>query len=73
MAHLIYLVVFSVAIGFWLIQVLDLLFRDLRFFESHTHKLVWFLVLVSGNIIGAVWYYIWRRQTVTAMSVPGRR
>jgi uncharacterized membrane protein YgcG len=73
MMQLIYLLVVAAAVSFWLIQVLDLLFRDLRFFESHTHKLIWFLVLVSGNIVGAVWYYIWKRQTIVAMSVPGRR
>jgi len=57
---------------FWLIQAIDLIFRDLRFFESHTHKLTWFLVLVAGNIVGAIWYFIWRRQVVLARSVPGK-
>jgi len=73
MMQVIYLLVVVAAVGFWLIQVLDLFFRDLRFFESHTHKLTWFLVLLSGNIVGAVWYHIWKRQTIVAMSVPGRR
>ncbi len=44
---------------FWLWQLKDLLFRDVGYFESHTHKLVWFLVLFVGNIIGAIWYYRW--------------
>lgn len=73
MASLIYLVVLFAAIGFWLIQVFDLFSRDLRFFESHTHKLVWFLVLVAGNIVGAIWYFVWKRQAIAALSVPGRR
>jgi len=61
-----------IGILFWLIQVIDLLFRDLRFFESHTHKLTWFLVLVAGNIVGALWYFVWRRQVVLTRSVPGK-
>jgi len=73
MGYTIYLVVLLAAGGFWLVQVFDLLFRDLRFFESHTHKLIWFLVLVAGNIVGAVWYFIWKRAVVAARSVPGMR
>ena len=73
MMQLIYLLVVAAAVSFWLIQVLDLLFRDLRFFESHTHKLTWFLVLVAGNIVGAIWHYIWRKQVIAARSVPGVR
>ena len=73
MAHLIYLVVSFAVVGFWLIQAFDLLFRDLRFFESHTHKLIWFLVLVAGNIVGAIWYFVWKKQVVAARSVPGVR
>ncbi len=67
-----YLVIFSV-FGFWLIQVIDLLSRDLRFFESHTHKLTWFLVLIAGNIVGAIWYYVWKKAAIAARSGPGKR
>lgn len=45
---------------FWLIQVFDLFFRDMDYFESHTHKLVWFIALCVGNIIAAIWYFVWR-------------
>ena len=72
MGSLAYLL-FCIGIIFWLIQLIDLLFRDLRFFESHTHKLTWFLVLVVGVVVGALWYYVWRKQVVAALSVPGRR
>lgn len=51
---------------FWLIQLIDLFIRDLRDFESHTHKLTWFLVLVSGSVVGAVWYYFWTRRIIAA-------
>ena len=66
-------VIVLAAFGFWLIQVFDLLFRDLRFFESHTHKLTWFLVLIAGNIVGAIWYYVWRKAAIAARSVPAKR
>ncbi|MHC4520878.1 MAG: PLDc N-terminal domain-containing protein [Planctomycetota bacterium] len=62
-----------IAGGFWLIQVADLFIRDMRDFESHTHKLAWFLVLVSGNIVGAIWYYFWKRHVIAAKAeVMGR-
>ena len=47
---------------FCLIQLVDLLFRDLKYFESHTHKLTWFLVLIIGNVLGAIWYFLWKRE-----------
>ena len=56
----------GIAVLFWLIQVIDLLLRDVRGFESHTHKLAWFLVLVSGSIVGALWYYFWKRRVIVA-------
>lgn len=56
----------GIAILFWLIQVIDLLLRDVRDFESQTHKLAWFLVLFSGSIVGAVWYYFWARRMIAA-------
>jgi hypothetical protein len=73
MAGMLSYVIVLAAFGFWLIQVLDLLFRDLRFFESHIHKLTWFLVLVVGNIVGAIWYYAWKKAVIAARSVPGKR
>jgi len=54
-----------VGVIFWLIQVIDLLMRDVRDFDSHTHKLTWFLVLVTGSLIGAIWYSVWKRQVST--------
>ncbi len=58
-----FLYLFGLIVGlFWLIQLIDLFLRDLRHFESHTHKLIWFLVLISGSLIGAIWYSVWRRR-----------
>jgi len=73
MMYTIFHLVAYVAVAFWLFQVVDLFIRDMRFFESHTHKLTWFLVLVAGNIVGAVWYYIWKKEVIAAKSVPGTR
>lgn len=56
------------AFGFWLIQVIDLLMRNVRDFESHTHKLIWFLVVVNGSLAGAIWYFLWKKQLVAAES-----
>jgi len=56
----------AVAALFWLIQLVDLLGRDANQFDSHTHKLAWFLTLVSGSLVGAIWYYIWKRDTLAA-------
>jgi len=51
---------------FWLVQLIDAMCRDQAYFESHTHKLVWFLVLILGNIVGAIWYYRWKREACRA-------
>jgi hypothetical protein len=46
----------------WLSQLGDVMIRDQRYFESHTHKLIWFLVILFGNVVGAIWYFLWKRQ-----------
>jgi H+/Cl- antiporter ClcA len=62
-----FLYLLAIIVGlFWLIQLIDLFIRDRGDFESHTHKLVWFLVLVSGSIVGAIWYYFWKRHAIAA-------
>ena len=58
------------AFFFWLVQLLDLLFRSLEDFESHTHKLTWFLALLIGNIVAAVWYYIWKHEAIKERDSP---
>jgi len=58
------------AFFFWLVQLLDLLFRQQEDFESHTHKLAWFLALIIGNIVAAVWYYLWKHEAVKEHDSP---
>jgi cytosine/uracil/thiamine/allantoin permease len=53
-----------VAVLFWVLQVLDLLLRDETEFESHAHKLLWFVALFTGTIIAAIWYWHWKKRTV---------
>jgi hypothetical protein len=64
MAAAIYILVAVVAFGFWLVQVIELLLRDEAQFESHTHKLTWFVALFTGNVVAAIWYYSWKRRGV---------
>jgi len=64
MVSLVLIVLSFLIFFFWLIQVTDLLFRSPVYFESHTHKLAWFIALFTGNIVGALWYYFWKRETV---------
>ncbi len=51
--------------AFWLVQVISVLALDVSHFESHTHKLIWFLVVFSGSIVGAVWFFLWRRGSAS--------
>jgi hypothetical protein len=60
----VYILVGVVAFGFWVVQVIDLLRRDEAQFESHTHKLTWFVALFTGNLVAALWYYFWKRRGV---------
>ncbi|MBN2685951.1 MAG: hypothetical protein JXR40_11780 [Pontiellaceae bacterium] len=63
LAFLIYIIlIFSFV--FWLGRLIDLLCRDVSDFESHTHKLVWFIAIMVGNIIGAIWYSIWIKNVL---------
>jgi len=50
------------AIVFWIVQIIDLLLRDVAQFESHTHKLLWFVAFMVGNIVAAIWYYNWKKS-----------
>ncbi len=50
------------ALVFWVIQLFDLLCRDVADFESQAHKLTWFIAFMAGHIITAVWYYNWKKQ-----------
>ena len=51
---------------FWIFQLFDLLSRDPKDFESHTHKPVWFLVVLLGQLVGSIWYYRWKREVIEA-------
>ena len=62
MLSIIFYIVVFVALLFWLTQLISVLCRDVEDFESHTHKLVWFLVVLNGSIVGAIWYYVWLPQ-----------
>lgn len=53
------------AFAFWLVQLINLLMLDVSHFESHTHKLIWFLVVFSGSIVGAIWFFLWRRGSTS--------
>lgn len=70
MAGVIFYLVIIFAFFFWLVQLLDLLFRSQKDFESHNHKLTWFLVLVVGNIVAAVWYYLWKHEAIKEHDSP---
>ena len=28
------------------------------------HKLTWFVALFTGNLVAAIWYYVWKRRGV---------
>ena len=64
MLHAFISLLLVLSVCFWLVQLVDLLLRDPDYFESHTHKLIWFIVLWISFILGAVWYYIWKRQAI---------
>lgn len=64
MIAMVYFVIAFVAFGFWLVQLIDLLMRDEAEFESHTHKLTWFVALFTGHLVGAIWYFCWKKRAV---------
>ena len=52
------------AFVFWIVQIVQVLSLDVSNFESHTHKLIWFLVVFSCSLIGAFWFFTWRRRQI---------
>jgi len=62
------------ALVFWIVQLIDLLRRDVTDFESQAHKLIWFIAFMVGHIIAACWYYNWKRKLEhpvgSAVAVP---
>ena len=58
---------FLIAAFFWFIQLLNVLGTDMGCFESHAHKLLWFLVVLSSFLIGAVWFVMWKKQATAGM------
>jgi peptidoglycan biosynthesis protein MviN/MurJ (putative lipid II flippase) len=62
MTHSLVTIVAMAAFAFWLAQLIELFTLNVSYFESHTHKLVWFLVIFTGNIVGAIWFFVWKRR-----------
>ncbi len=62
MAYLLITILAIVAFAFWLAQLIEAISLNVSYFESHTHKLVWFLVILSGTVIGAIWFFVWKRH-----------
>jgi len=52
---------------FWVVQLLNVLCTEVACFESHSHKLLWFLVVLMGSIVGALWYASWRKEAMAKM------
>jgi len=44
---------------YWVAQLIRVMLADAALFESHTHRLVWMLVVLSTGIIGAIWFGAW--------------
>jgi len=58
----IWLIVFSLGIAgtvFWVLMLIDLLKRD---FKEQDEKIIWLLVILFGNLIGAIIYFVMVKQ-----------
>ena len=51
---------------FWVCQLVRVCSLDSRYFESHSHRLLWFLVVLFTVIFGAVWFFFWKRGRLAA-------
>ncbi len=58
-AVVIYTIIFSILLFFWIWMLIDCVTRP--YYEFHTEnmymKLVWFIVIIFGNLLGAILYY----------------
>ena len=71
MLNLILFLVVLVSIFFWMTQVIDLLFLEVSRLESHQHKLIWFLVVFLGSVVGALWFFTWNRRPADSVEMKG--
>ena len=54
-----------ILLGFWLTQLVDLMWRHDEEFPGRFDKLIWGLVLVFGWIVGAIAFWFWKTQAKT--------
>jgi hypothetical protein len=52
-----------VAVLYWFSQSIRVLATSVDVFESHAHKLLWFLTVVFVPVLGAVWFAVWLYKT----------
>lgn len=47
---------------FWLNQFMRVVSADNGQFESHAHRLLWFVVVLLFPLFGAIWFFVWSRK-----------
>jgi hypothetical protein len=57
---------------FVLLQLFRVGFTDGRYIRSPLQKAVWFLVVLFGNVIGAVVFFVWKRQKTSDVAAETR-
>jgi nitrate reductase NapE component len=63
-AHIVVAVIQIAAFLFWMFQIIRVLATDVDMFEDHKHKLLWFIVVVLVPVVGALWFAVWRHDTI---------
>jgi len=61
-------VFFVLCLIFWAIQIINVIFTEIKYFENHTHKLMWFAAIFVSFIIGAIWYVVWKNERKQILS-----
>ena len=57
---------------FVLLQLFRIAFTDGRYISRPLEKAVWFLVVLFGNVIGAIVFFVWKRQKTSNLTAETR-
>jgi uncharacterized membrane protein len=66
------LVLAGIGLIFWLWQLISVAFTDGRYLRSPLHKLICFVVVAFVPVIGALAFFIWKRQAVARVEAETR-
>lgn len=58
---------------YWACELVRVASLPDELFESHMHRLTWFLIVFVTGIIGAVWFRTWSKQRAIVVNATDKK